>query len=92
MKLFKDALNNIFAYELDGSQDNLIGSKTPITEEEAAVIRDENAKKAFDALPYWAKRETEYPNIKEQLDTIFHNGLDAWKVQIQAIKDKYPKD
>jgi hypothetical protein len=38
MKLFKDAENNIFAYEIDGSQDHLIGDKTPITQEEANTI------------------------------------------------------
>jgi hypothetical protein len=40
---------------------------------------------------YFDKRIAEYPSIHEQLDTIFHEGLDAWKEQIQAIKDKYPK-
>jgi hypothetical protein len=29
--------------------------------------------------------------MKEQLDDIFHNGIDGWKTKIQAIKDKYPK-
>jgi hypothetical protein len=38
MKLFKDTENNVFAYELDGSQDHLIGDKTPITQEEADAI------------------------------------------------------
>jgi hypothetical protein len=38
MKLFKDTENNVFAYELDGSQDHLIGDKTPITQEEADTI------------------------------------------------------
>lgn len=40
---------------------------------------------------YSDMRAVEYPSIQEQLDTIFHKGLDAWKEQIQAIKDKYPK-
>jgi hypothetical protein len=35
MKLFKDSNNEVFAYELDGSQDHLIGEKTPITQQEA---------------------------------------------------------
>jgi small subunit ribosomal protein S16 len=35
MKLFKTKNNDIYAYELDGSQDHLIGDKTPITQEEA---------------------------------------------------------
>jgi hypothetical protein len=36
-------------------------------------------------------RAAEYPSYADQLDTIFHQGLDAWKAEIQAIKDKYPK-
>lgn len=35
MKLYKDTENNVFAYELDGSQDHLIGDKTQITQEQA---------------------------------------------------------
>mgnify|MGYP001159353728 CR=1 FL=1 len=42
-------------------------------------------------LEYKYNRRNEYPSIEEQLDTIFHEGLDVWKEQIQAIKDKYPK-
>jgi hypothetical protein len=38
MKLFKTQDNQIFAYELDGSQDHLIGDKTPITQEQADEI------------------------------------------------------
>lgn len=38
MKLFKDTENNIFAYELDGSQDHLIGDKIEITQKEADEI------------------------------------------------------
>lgn len=42
MKLFKDNQDNVFAYEIDGSQDYLIGDKTPITQEEADAIIQEN--------------------------------------------------
>jgi hypothetical protein len=44
-----------------------------------------------DAHAYIAKRASEYPSYADQFDTIFHDGLDAWKAQIQAVKDKYPK-
>lgn len=40
---------------------------------------------------YKAKRVAEYPALKEQLDKIYHSGIDAWKADIKAIKDKYPK-
>ena len=43
------------------------------------------------ANEYKEKRAKEYPSYADQLDTIFHQGLDAWKAEIQAIKDKYPK-
>ena len=38
MKLYKSINNEVFAYELNGSQDHLIGDKTPITQEEADAI------------------------------------------------------
>lgn len=40
---------------------------------------------------YSSNRKKEYPPLEQQLDTIFHQGLEVWKEQIQAIKDKYPK-
>jgi hypothetical protein len=45
----------------------------------------------IDAHAYIGKRAAEYPSYADQFDTIFHDGLDAWKAQIQAVKDKYPK-
>jgi hypothetical protein len=36
-------------------------------------------------------RKKEYPSIEDQLDLLYHHGIDGWKVQIKAIKDKYPK-
>jgi len=44
MKLFKDNQNNVFAYEIDGSQDHLIADKIAITQEEAdALIAEKQA-------------------------------------------------
>ena len=40
---------------------------------------------------YTEARAAEYPSIKDQLDKIYHNGIDAWKAEIKVIKDKYPK-
>lgn len=42
MKLYKDNQNKVFAYELDGSQDDLIGDKTPITQSEADALNAQN--------------------------------------------------
>lgn len=40
---------------------------------------------------YKYQRAQEYPSIADQLDTLYHSGLDAWKAQIKTVKDKYPK-
>ena len=37
------------------------------------------------------QRDRQYPPMNEQLDNIFHNGVDAWKADIQVIKDAVPK-
>jgi len=44
-----------------------------------------------DPEAYKYQRHVEYPSIKDQLDTLYHEGYDGWKSQIQAVKDKYPK-
>ena len=40
---------------------------------------------------YTIARQAEYPSIEDQLDKIYHTSLTAWKADIKAIKDKYPK-
>jgi len=40
---------------------------------------------------YKERRASAYPSIPDQLDKIFHDGVDAWKADIQAIKDANPK-
>ena len=46
---------------------------------------------AYAAKEYQRKRKEEYPSWEDQLDKIYHSGIDAWKSDIKTIKDKYPK-
>jgi len=46
---------------------------------------------AYDNNAYQRKRADEYPSIADQLDDIYHNGVDEWKKTIKAVKDKYAK-
>jgi len=56
------------------------------------VTYDETAVQAYiDAHAYIAQRQQAYPSIPEQLDLIYHQGLDAWKSAIQAVKEEFPK-
>ena len=43
-------------------------------------------------LTYQELRAAAYPSIPDQLDTIFHGGIEGWMVEIQAVKDAYPKE
>lgn len=73
---------------------------TMINDSTGAFDKDGNKVEIdFDLVDAWVDPETykylrasEYPSIKTQLDTLFHEGYDGWKATIQAVKDKYPKD
>jgi hypothetical protein len=43
------------------------------------------------ANAYKQQRAQAYPSIADQLDQIYHEGLDAWKETISAVKAEYPK-
>jgi len=61
---------------------------------EKQAIADAEAKAESDRIAnrtYAEKRLDEYPPIGDQLDDIYHNGIDGWKTTIKAVKDKYPK-
>ena len=60
---------------------------------EQEVTYDATAVQAeVDANAYKQQRAAEYPSLSEQLDYIYHNGVEAWKTNmIQPVKDKYPK-
>jgi len=45
----------------------------------------------YNKMLYIASRANEYPSVVDQLDDIYHNGIDAWKATIKTTKDKYPK-
>jgi hypothetical protein len=53
------------------------------------LVKDETDRIA--SLTYADKRREAYPPIVDQLDDIFHNGIDGWKMSVQKVKDKYPK-
>ena len=48
-------------------------------------------KAEYNANQYQRSRASEYPSIPDQLDEIYHNGIDSWKAVIKVTKDKYPK-
>jgi len=64
---------------------------TPISVSDIQAKQSE-LQTAYDNAEYQRKRAKEYPSIVDQLDDIYHNGIDGWKTTIKAVKDKYPKE
>ena len=95
-----DILNSILAIKSDAqvsvnAEDiNQItwhdGNPTKITNKQ---ITDKQAElqTVFDNNKYQRDRADAYPSIKDQLDDLYHNGIDGWKTTIKEVKDKYPK-
>ena len=74
--------NNIITWN-DGNPNNIT--------EEQIIAKQAELQADYDAKQYKRDRAREYPSMADQLDDIFHNGIDGWRTSIQAIKDKYPK-
>ena len=71
------------AFDNSGKKVTLVQSKI---DEARSTLDTDYAK-----VKYKDDRKKEYPSITDQLDDIYHNGIDAWKATIKKTKDKYPK-
>jgi len=59
---------------------------------DAQIASYETAANTAEALQVvLSNRANDYPSIKDQLDKIYHSGIDEWKKVIKTTKDKYPK-
>ena len=63
---------------------------TPIAEADI-LAKQKELQAEYDANKYQRDRAEAYPSIVDQLDDLYHNGIDGWKTTIKAVKDKYPK-
>ena len=63
---------------------------TPIAEKDI-LAKEKELQAEYDANKYQRDRAEAYPSIADQLDDLYHNGIDGWKKTIKAVKDKYPK-
>jgi len=68
-------------------------TRIKLTDEEEASTRAEWAKEdsKIKATQYSRDRQMAYPSLQDQFDQIYHEGIDAWKVTIKAVKDAHPK-
>ena len=62
----------------------------PISEADI-LAKQKELQAEYDANKYQRDRADAYPSVVDQLDDLYHNGIDGWKATIKAVKDKYPK-
>jgi|2_EtaG_2_1085320.scaffolds.fasta_scaffold191334_2 hypothetical protein len=75
---------------VDGSKINFTPEEETARDIEEKAFADEQAERA--KVRYKRNRKREYPPIGDQLDYIFHNGIEKWKADmILPVKSKYPK-
>ena len=82
------AIHNSVATINGSSQDDIVATDDTGNE---VTINWSSVNSWTDPDQYKFDREKEYPSIVDQLDDIYHNGIDAWKATIKTTKDKYPK-
>jgi len=88
------AINSEASFSIEGNNNvkNIIwlNNTTPIAEADI-IAKQKELQTAYDNVKYQRDRAEAYPSIADQLDDLYHNGIDGWKKTIKAVKDKYPK-
>lgn len=73
--------------EIISSDPKLLKITDAEIDEEITKIKEEETK-----TQYQGDRVSAYPSYGDQLDYIFHHGIEKWKTDIvQPVKDKFPK-
>ena len=78
-------------FALNSSVVTVRGNVAYDKDENIVAYNEATVQAYIDAHAYMENRAKEYPSIQDQLDTLYHGGIDAWKAEIKTVKDKYPK-
>lgn len=89
-----DALNElgISAYCKNNDYDTIVWTdpkKTVLKADLESKVAE--MQKAEDATQYQRDRADAYPSWQDQMDLLYHGGVDALKTELKKTKDKYPK-
>ncbi len=94
----KDDVEVFYAYHVEMSSDGKSSTYRRMEISEAETLVDSGEAVLYDSLDdleiavkYQSDRRNEYPDVIDQLDQIYHDGIDAWKETIKAVKDAHPK-
>ena len=76
-------------YSIESKVTFLDGTVPPTESEIQAKIEELQAE--YDAKQYQRDRAVAYPSTEDQLDMLYHQGIDGWKAEIKKVKDQFPK-
>ena len=85
------ALHPNVGFSFINGQINIWESDQPQPTEEQIQAKLAELQAEYEATQYQRDRAVAYPSYADQLDTIYHQGLDAWKAEIKKVKDQFPK-
>lgn len=86
-------------WRIDGdSYDGIVWFEEPVSKggkrkptEEEVNLEIERLQQEWQNKQYQRDRAVAYPSIEDQLDLLYHGGLDVWKEEINKVKEQYPK-
>jgi len=80
-------------YEFDPIKNKILKwySKEKQPSEEAIQAKLVELQADYDAKKYQRDRASAYPSTANQLDLLYHQGIDGWKAEIKKVKDQFPK-
>lgn len=67
------------------------GNELPPPTEEEVNQECLRMQKEWEDTRYQRDRAKAYPPIQDQLDTLYHQGYDGWREEINKVKEQYPK-
>ena len=89
-----EAIRNIYpiAVTIRG-EEAFDANDNPITLDQSLITAEvTRLQDIYDSQEYARNRAKDYPPLEEQLDYIYHNGVEAWKADmILPVKTKHPK-
>lgn len=78
-------------YKWIDTKNGMVYSNVALNDDNAVMPTEEEVNAKILELQVIENRRISYPSIEDQLDEIFHNGIDSWKAIIQQVKDDNPK-
>jgi hypothetical protein len=89
-----DAVHALVGGQISGGKDlahyRFHDGQTPPTEK---AIQDKlkELQADYDSKKYQRDRASAYPPLEDQMDLLYHGGVDALKAELKKVKDKFPK-